>query len=505
MITIGFIDLKKEKRGNMENKIDAEALLYLISQEESEIIEYKKDNTDPEQIGKYVSALANSAALLGREEAYMIWGIEDKTKNIIGTTFKPKQQKKGGEPFISWLERLLDPRLVIVFEEIHIEDKWVVVMILRMTVGRPISFKTQKYIRSGSSLKNLNDFPEKERELWRSFDARSFEREFAKTNCTEEEIFDLLDVNTYLQKLNYPIESNNNEILELLEEDSIIERSGKNYNITNLGAYCFAKYLSSFENLKFHAIRVVRYNGINKMSALEDTTAGKGVVVGFDGLLSYVRRLLPLASEVYEENGQRVEKTDYPSLVIRELIANQIVHQDFSVRGSLPMIEIFDNRVEISNPGAPINDSNRLMDLPPISRNEELANLFKKMHFVESRGSGIDKVIIELENELLPAPDIVAKENYTVVTLHERKVLSKMTDKEKITAIYYHSVRMFIEDSYMTNQSVRKRFGLTDRQSSQATKAIATALRSKMIKPFDENAGNKFMQYIPFWAKGYEE
>ncbi|MDN5470936.1 MAG: putative DNA binding domain-containing protein, partial [Lactococcus lactis] len=192
MITIGFIDLKKEKRGNMENKIDAEALLYLISQEESEIIEYKKDNTDPEQIGKYVSALANSAALLGREEAYMIWGIEDNTKNIIGTTFKPKQQKKGGEPFISWLERLLDPRLVIVFEEIHIEDKWVVVMILRMTVGRPISFKTQKYIRSGSSLKNLNDFPEKERELWRSFDARSFEREFAKTNCTEEEIFDLL-------------------------------------------------------------------------------------------------------------------------------------------------------------------------------------------------------------------------------------------------------------------------------------------------------------------------
>lgn len=120
------------------------------------------------------------------------------------------------------------------------------------------------------------------------------------------------------------------------------------------------------------------------------------------------------------------------------------------------------------------------------------------MHFVESRGSGIDKVIIELENELLPAPDIVAKENYTVVSLHERKVLSKITDKEKITAIYYHAVRMFIEDSYMTNQSVRKHFGLTDRQSSQATKAIATPLRSKMIKPFDENAGNKFMQYIPF-------
>lgn len=489
----------------MENKLTVENLFYLISQEESETIEFKKDNIEAEKIGKYISALANSAALLGREEAYMIWGIEDSTKNIVGTNFKPKQEKKGGEPLVSWLERLLDPRLVFAFDEIEIESKWVVVMSIRMTVGRPISFRTQKYIRSGSSLKNLNDFPEKERELWRSFDSRSFEREFARTNCTEEDIFRLLDINIYLKKLRYPVESNKDEVLKFLENDSIIERSGSNYNITNLGAYCFAKLLSDFENLKFHAIRVIRYNGINKMAALEDTTAGRGVVVGFDGLLSYIRRLLPLASEVYEENGQRVEKTDYPSLVMRELIANQIVHQDFSIRGSLPMIEIFDNRVEISNPGAPINDSNRLMDLPPISRNEELANLFKRMHFVESRGSGIDKVVIELENELLPAPDIISKENYTVVSLHERKILSKMTDKEKITAIYYHAVRMFIEDSYMTNQSVRNRFGLTDRQSSQASKAIATALRSKMVKPFDENAGNKFMQYIPFWAQGYED
>jgi len=62
-----------------------------------------------------------------------------------------------------------------------------------------------------------------------------------------------------------------------------------------------------------------------------------------------------------------------------------------------------------------------LLDLPSISRNEELANLFKKMHLVEARGSGIDKMIITLELQNLPAPDISAKENNTVVTLFERK------------------------------------------------------------------------------------
>ena len=72
------------------------------------------------------------------------------------------------------------------------------------------------------------------------------------------------------------------------------------------------------------------------------------------------------------------------------------------------MIEIYDNRIEFTNPGVPINEPDRLLDLPPISRNEDLANLFRKMHLVESRGSGIDKIIITLESENLPAPDISA-------------------------------------------------------------------------------------------------
>ncbi|WP_442759837.1 hypothetical protein [Enterococcus italicus] len=95
---------------------------------------------------------------------------------------------------------------------------------------------------------------------------------------------------------------------------------------------------------------------------MSDTTILKGVVVGFEDLLPYIRLHLPVQDEIYEESGRRVQKTDYPPLAIHELVANQIVHQDFSVRGSNPMVEIYDNRVEITNPGVPINDANRLLD-----------------------------------------------------------------------------------------------------------------------------------------------
>jgi len=476
----------------------------LILQNESEILEYKQNNEEPERIGKYISALANSSALLGKQFSYMIWGVTDE-REIIGTAFNPKSKKVGGEPFISWLERLLDPRIIINFEELEIDGQRVIVLVIQMTVSRPVTFKGERYIRSGSSIKNISGYPEKERELWRSFDARTFEREFALTNCSTEEIFNLLDVNTYLTMLEYPGKSDQEKILSYMQNDFIIEKSLSTYNITNLGAYTFAKNLSDFEKLHSRAIRVIKYNGKNKLSAFSDTTLSGGIVVSFEHLLELVRNLLPLSEEVYDISGRRIEQTDYPPLVLREAIANQIVHQDFSVIGSRPIIEIFDNRVEITNPGAPINEPNRLLDLPPISRNEELANLFKKMHLVESRGSGIDKMVITLELQNLPAPDISAKENNTVVTLFERKSLIEMNDRERLNAIYYHAVRLFVEDDYMTNQTVRTRFGLTNKQSSLVSKTIMLAVKSGLVKPFNENAGNKFMQYIPFWGKSYNE
>ncbi|MDR2975981.1 MAG: putative DNA binding domain-containing protein [Streptococcaceae bacterium] len=479
-------------------------LLEIIKYDESEILEFKIGNQDPERIGKYISGLSNSAALLSKQQAYIIWGISD-DKKLVGTNFFPQSSKKGNEPLISWLERGLDPRIMIRFEEIDFENKHFVVLVIQMSARRPVEFYGQRYIRSGSSLKKLEDFPEKEQELWRSFDAVSFEREFASTNCTLEEVFLLLDIPTYLQMMDYEGNSSDEMVRNYLLNDLIIQKSGEVFNITNLGAFAFARRLDSFEKLSSHAVRVIRYKGKNKREALADMTAGKGAAIGFFGLLEFIRTHLPVSGEVTLSDGRKLPKTDYPELVIREVVANQLVHQDFSVQGSNPMIEIYDNRIEITNPGAPINEALRLIDMPPISRNNELADLFKKMHLVEQRGSGLDNVIIELEMNNLPAPRFEAKGDYMVVTLFEQKDLKDMQDSERDNVLYWHSVIKSIEDEKMTNKSVRERFNLSSKQASLASRAIAHATKSGLIKAFDENAGNKFMQYIPFWMKSFNE
>lgn len=61
--------------------------------QETEWAEFKHNNEDPEMIGERLSALANSAALLGKDRAYFVWGIEDGTHRVLGTTFQPRRKK----------------------------------------------------------------------------------------------------------------------------------------------------------------------------------------------------------------------------------------------------------------------------------------------------------------------------------------------------------------------------------------------------------------------------
>ena len=70
---------------------------------ESEWFEFKRNNCDPKEIGEYISALANSAAVTGRKSAYLVWGIDDVTHDIIGTTFKVSGARYGAEELESWL------------------------------------------------------------------------------------------------------------------------------------------------------------------------------------------------------------------------------------------------------------------------------------------------------------------------------------------------------------------------------------------------------------------
>ena len=146
---------------------------------ETEWIEFKVNKYQPEEIGEYISALANSAAMAGKAFAYIVWGISDGEHSIVGTTFKPGAHKVGNEELENWLLRLLVPRIHFRFFELTVDGKFVVVLEMDRAHRHPVQFSGQEYIRVGSYKKKLKDFPEKERALWRVFDQTPFESRIA--------------------------------------------------------------------------------------------------------------------------------------------------------------------------------------------------------------------------------------------------------------------------------------------------------------------------------------
>ena len=173
-------------------------LLGLVSElrklpKETEWVELKRNNDNPEEVGEYISALANSAALCGKAAGYLVWGVDDDTHDIVGTTVNPAQERKGNEELESWLLRLLAPRIAFSFFEVPTEQGRVVLLEVQRAARRPVQFQGQEFIRVGSYKKKLKEYPEKERELWRIFDATPFESGIALEHVTALQVLELLD------------------------------------------------------------------------------------------------------------------------------------------------------------------------------------------------------------------------------------------------------------------------------------------------------------------------
>jgi predicted HTH transcriptional regulator len=187
-------------------------------------------------------------------------------------------------------------------------------------------------------------------------------------------------------------------------------------------------------------------------------------------------------------------------LAVRELVANALIHQDFFATGAGPMVEIFENRVEITNPGAPLVDTQRFVDTAPKSRNEALASLMRRIGICEERGSGWDKVVSQTELYQLPAPLPEATEDHTRVVLFAPRPLSKMDRADRVRAVYLHACLRYVNREHMTNSSVRDRFGIEPQNIATASRLIREAVEAGYIVPYDPNAAPKLMRYLPIWA-----
>lgn len=482
----------------------AEYLISLVRElcklpKETEWVEFKEDNDNPQEIGEYLSALANSAALAGKAFAYLVWGVENDTHQVVGTRFVPSAAKVGNEELENWLLRLLNPKLQFSFSKVAVDGMPVVILEIDRAFRHPVRFQGNGFIRVGSYKKKLKDLPEKERELWRLLDRTPFEEQVALERVSSHEVLQLLDYPSYFDLLEQPLPSNRDGLLKALSNDRLIlscEAGG--WGITNLGATLFAKKLESFPRLKRKAVRVIQYRGTGRTQTVREQEGAKGYASGFEGLVGYINGLLP-SNEVIE---QALRKTVpmFPELAVRELVANALIHQDFFVTGVGPLVEIFSDRVEITSPGEPLVDPQRFVDSPPKSRNETLASLMRRFRICEERGSGIDKVIFQVELFQLPAPLFEKPEGFTRVVLFAHKPLNAMEKADRIRACYLHACLKWVVRDYLTNASLRERFGVEEKNKATVSRYIREAVEAGMIKPFDEDAARKLMKYVPFWA-----
>ena len=237
----------------------------------------------------------------------------------------------------------------------------------------------------------------------------------------------------------------------------------------------------------------------DRTRTLREHVWSRGYVAGFDALIDYFDVQLPRHEEI--SGGLRVEATMYPKLAIRELVANALIHQDLTMGGVSPLVEIFSDRIEITNPGTPLIDTLRFIDEPPRSRNEVLAALMRRFSICEERGSGIDKVITAVESAHLPPPDFLVTENHTKAILYGPRKLAGMERQDKIRACYQHACLLYVSGARMTNATLRNRLGITEKNYSVASRIIADTIRRELLRPSDpESTSRKHASYVPFWA-----
>lgn len=468
---------------------------------ESEWLEFKENLSDPNDIGEYISALSNSATLHGEPRGYLVWGIKDGSHELVGTTFDLATAKKGNQSLHLWLIGALKPDPGFDFSAGTVDGVRVAILAIRAATHYPVQFKGTAHIRIGSHKKKLQEHPVQAAQLYKNLDETPFEVRVALDGVNEGFILNTLNYRQYFQLQGLPVPESNNQILEALASDQVVigDPNGT-YAITNLGALLFANKFRDFPGLERKAPRVIKYRGSSKAVAEREQVGEMGYACAFEGLINYIDNLLP-RNEVIEQ-ALRTTVSMYPLVAVREIVANALIHQDFAVSGTGPMIELYDDRIEFTNPGVPLVDPLRFIDAPPRSRNEKLAALMRRCNICEERGSGWDRIGFEIEVHQLPAPLVRVAEGHTVVSLFSYRPLKAMDRDDRVRALYLHACLQYVSHKRLTNSSVRERFGLTDRESSTASAYIREAVDAGVIALHDPNVGKKLMQYVPIWARG---
>ena len=464
--------------------------LWLSAPAETERLEFKeaKNQFNKVDLMKYCVALANEGG------GHLVFGVTD----------KPPRRIVGSQAFLSQtalneIKALIVEKLrfrVDVIELLHPDGRVLVFEIPPRPVGTPLAFDGIYLMRAGERLTTMTpDF------LKRIFaeDHQDWFSQPARADASPDDVIALLDTQTYFELLEIPYPTSRDAVLERLQSQDLIRQTAQGWTISNLAAILLAKKLDAFSPaLARKASRVIIYDGINKLKTRNDNTGNRGYAVSFEGLVDFVHTAAP--QNLFIEEVLREEVKMFPRQALRELIANALVHQDFLITGAAVTIEMYTDRVEISNPGIPPIQVERFID-EYRSRNEQLADLMRRFGICEEKGSGIDKVVNAAEVFQLPAPDFRVGEIRTTAVLFAHQSFADMSKPDRIRACYQHCCLLYVSNKRMSNQTLRDRFRLSESGATTVSLIIKATKEAGLIKMDEsESTSTRYASYLPFWA-----
>lgn len=436
------------------------------------------------ELCEYCVALANEGG------GVLLFGVADKPPRAVVGSRAANDVVGMAEALFQALSFRVD-----VEEVAHPDGRVVVFHIPSRPRGTAYHLDGRYLMRAGEALVSMS-----EDQLRRIFNEGNPDwlEEPSRSRLDAQEVVELLDTQTFFELLKLPYPREQSIVIERLVRERLVDAVGGSFTIRRLGALLLARRLEDFPDVARKAPRVVVYSGASKLDTKLDQTGSRGYAVGFQGLMRFVMAQLP-QNEVIEDSLRREVKL-LPEAAIRELLANALIHQDFTISGASVMVEVYEDRVEISNPGEPIVPVERFIDGYE-SRNEHMADLMRRFGICEEKSSGIDRVVQAAEIFQLPAPDFRADLRRTRVIVFGLRAFEQMDRADRVRAAYQHCCLRFITGGKMTNQSLRERFKLSEEKAETASRIIRDSVDAGLVKPENPDSGSKrYARYLPFWG-----
>ena len=457
-------------------------------------LDWKASTCKADRMAKHLSAFANYSG-----GGYLVFGIED-GGIVKGLTVK--EAELYSSQIANWARDLTKPELRTQIFSFEFKGKALLGVFIEEAFDKPVHKRNgtleDSYLRAGGQSRQMTR-DEIRQSMMSSRRQRFEEMPATLPNSLGDEWIQNFNFSEFLKRTHF--ESNENErLIEHLFAHKLVARINQKYVPTNLAVLTCANDLAQFPSYERYAVRITEYFDATKMQAKRDQTIQAGISLSLDMIVRLVLDSLP-HSEIIQ-NATKLRTSVIPQIAIRELIINSIMHRDFTKTNSFITIEIFSDRIEITNPGGLLPDISvdRLIDHPSVCRNEVLSDFLRKLGLAEERGSGVDNAVAAIE--LWGLPPVIfenQKDYFKAIILMPRK-FNEMSKVERITAVYQHACLNKLTGKRTTNSSLRERFKFSSEETTKVGRLISDAIDADRIKLANPSASKRDFHYLPYWA-----